>query len=111
MEGDDSLRENITELLELEGYQITSVAPSSAKSVFQNYQPGIAILNELTLSQPIDESIRFLKDKVDGIVVLCSDVDDPQLLQADIKIPLPFDYKEFEEQISGLMNHGVLFEA
>lgn len=100
METDDVLRDNITELLELEGYSVTSLTLDEAKSTFQNYHVGLLIFNMHTLAEPVHSFIRFIKNKVDGIAVLCSDEDDPQIDEADIKIILPFGYDELLNKLS-----------
>ncbi|MEP1096586.1 MAG: hypothetical protein ABJG78_15830 [Cyclobacteriaceae bacterium] len=104
IDSDFSLRENVTELLELEGYQVVHITSDDAKSFFQNYHKGLILLNMLTFDESIDSFIRFLKGKTDGIVVLCSDDEDPRIHEADIKIFMPFNNHEFLRQLSDFID-------
>ncbi|MEP1093811.1 MAG: hypothetical protein ABJG78_01800 [Cyclobacteriaceae bacterium] len=111
VESDKDLRENITELLELEGYDVVCLTSDETKSVFQSYHAGLVVFNTLTLSEPIDEFVRFLKNKVDGIVAFCSNDEDPQINEADIKILLPFDYQELLHELFNFTNCCIMSEV
>lgn len=99
----DELTENIQELLQLEGIAVRIITANKAKRVFQNYQPGIVVFNKLTLNEPAVDFINMLSHKTDGIVVLCSDKDDPELESADARILLPFGQQQLSEKVSQLM--------
>ncbi len=102
IEGDQCLRENISELLQLDGYEVRYLTSEESRSVLREQTPGIVIFNELTLEEPANEFIKFLKEKVDGVIVLCSDEENTQLSKADIRIMLPFDLEEILKGVSTL---------
>ena len=104
IESDRSLRENITELLELEGYRVVLLTSEELLTASKNCLEGLVIFNALTLIEPVDQFIEHTKDKVSGIAALCSDDDDPRINEADIKIVLPFNYQELLNQLSDFMN-------
>jgi len=108
VERDYSLRANISELLELEGWEVRNLTTKGIYSAFKNYRPGIVIINHLTLNVPTEEMISFLYNKVDGIVILCTDIENPRFLGADLKIQLPFDHQKFAEQLADFQNGSVL---
>lgn len=110
IESDDSLRENITELLELDGYKVTLFTSGEVTAVPENCREGLVIFNALTLNEPAHEFIKRIKGKVSGIAVLCSDDEDPHIDEADIKITLPFSDQEFLKQLSDFIDVEVYQE-
>ena len=97
------LKENIKELLELNGFPVQAYSSKDlVKSSFTKNQ--IAICSTSKCMQPIDRLIGSLKKKVGGIIVLCADVLDPKIREADEKILLPF---EEDELVQILRNYPI----
>ncbi|MEO9870594.1 hypothetical protein [Ekhidna sp.] len=92
-EDDPDLKENIAELIQLNGFPVKTHSPVSLETISQEGQNAIAICNASTIVCPIESFISLLKKKVAQVIVLCTDLQDPRISEADEKIVMPFDEK------------------
>ncbi len=102
VKNNDDLSENIAELLELAKYDVKQVSAAAARTIWKDNRPSILIVNQLTLKEPVSDFINDLRNRVDKIVVFCSNQEDPSISDADLKIILPFEEHELLKEISDL---------
>ncbi len=89
-EDDPNLRENIAELISVNGFPV-EVFSSGEIASSSLPQKAIGICNASTIITPIDTFIGLLKEKIECVIVLCTDHQDPKIQKADRKIIMPFD--------------------
>ncbi|MEP1095180.1 MAG: hypothetical protein ABJG78_08730 [Cyclobacteriaceae bacterium] len=100
-EGD--LRENIVELLNLEGYSAQPVLPEDIESLSTQDNPLSVVLCNFTSIG--DQPEKFINDAVldpNGslkLVALGDDEDNPAVYKADAFVPLPFSKQELIQPI------------
>ena len=93
-EDDPDLKENIAELIEINGYSVETFSSDSPVNDSMLKNDAIAICNATTVLRPVDEFIDFLREKVDSIIVLCTDSSNNATDGASAKIVMPFEENE-----------------
>lgn len=103
-EGD--LRENIVELLEMEGFEVRVKTPLEAKNSLQD-SPDLVLINAFSFKAEAGELIQDVKSRSNGagvqILVLSPDTNDKDLSKADALIPLPFTQQELVQAINEVL--------
>lgn len=103
IEDEVDLRENIVEMLEMEGFQVMKTTSRDAKKLLKNNSFQITICNESMLDRPISQLFDLIRKQSDTVIMLCSDVDDSRFYEADLKISMPFDESTLIEMVIELL--------
>lgn len=103
IDNDGHLRDNITELLEMEGYQVNVINPDDVNQWLGTIS-GLVLINGLTLRNQTERIISAVKDQTNGIggsvLVLSEDLNQEAFRNADRLIPMPFSQSEFSESVA-----------
>ncbi|MEO9485230.1 MAG: hypothetical protein ABJG47_17355 [Ekhidna sp.] len=108
-EDDLDLKENIAELIEINGYSVETFSSDSLVNTSVLEKDAIAIFNTSTVLRPVDEFIHLLGEKVDSLIVLCTDANNILTDQADAKIVLPFEEVELISTLRKLSSSNDFF--
>ncbi len=103
IEDEVDLRENIVEMLEMEGFQVMKTISRDAKNLLKKNSFQITICNESMLDRPISQLFDLIRKQSDTVIMLCSDVDDSRFYEADLKISMPFDESTLIEMVIELL--------
>ena len=97
-EGD--LRENITELLEIEGYEVKAQGLTELLQVIDQ-EPRLVLFNGFSHPGEANQFIRWTKNKPTQVIII-SDDKDQYSTQADATVSLPFTQRELISAVNHL---------